>query len=152
MDCKPTASSTHFPYPTGDQLQKGDSVTLPFQTRGPIRVLLPGIVGTNRMRPSWVPKQRKALLFDQRTARCELSSQSTGSLDRLWAGLLCRSEGRGRGSGGKGARRRSGPVSQRRVQRPALRRRRHLESTILRQELRWEGPGLGLGTRQPASK
>ena len=63
----------------------------------PTGVLLFRVVQADRMRPSSVHKQRKALFFDQRNERCELGLQSMRSPDRLWAGLLYRASSAGRG-------------------------------------------------------
>ena len=48
-------------------------------SRVPAGVLLPGVFCTNRTRPSWVQKQRKALFFDQRMESCRIAIQSTRS-------------------------------------------------------------------------
>ena len=45
---------------------------------------------SQRMRPSLVPKQRKALLSDERRERCALRLHSACSPHRPWAGLLYR--------------------------------------------------------------
>ena len=59
-------------------------LTLP--SWAPTRVLLPGVLGASRTRPSSVQKQRKASFSVQSIQRCELVLPST----RPWAGLLYR--------------------------------------------------------------
>ena len=71
--------------------------------RAPKRVLLPGVIGANRMRLSLVQKERKPLFFDQRMGRCDLSLYSPHSsqqaLSRAAVQGSCQQGGRQRSCG-----------------------------------------------------
>lgn len=59
------------------------AASMPPSQLGPARVLLRGIAPTARPRQSWVQKQRKVLVLDQRAQRCCDTFNLNGKIEKL---------------------------------------------------------------------